>query len=30
MYLLDTVILAEMRKREPEAGVVRWLLSNMA
>lgn len=25
MYLLDTVILAEMRKREPDAGVVRWL-----
>jgi hypothetical protein len=24
MYLLDTVVLSEMRKRSPDTGVVRW------
>jgi toxin FitB len=24
MYLLDTVVLSEMRKRSPDSGVVRW------
>ena len=25
MYLIDTVVLSELRKRERHAGIVRWL-----
>lgn len=25
MYLLDTVVISELRKARPDAGVVRWI-----
>jgi hypothetical protein len=30
MYLLDTVVLSEMRKRRPDPGVVTWLCNKSA